>query len=408
MNYRARQIRSLWAKDRAQLQQDIINLQNSAEVQVVAQLEDKLREKQTALTRKQALLDNLVSLLGKNEVNSLADLQGFLQGKTLKEIFDQHQQDQAQFTEREAWYLEKHKDLKKDLKAQAETIANLKKDQEQKNQAIIGLNRSYEKLETRTSAQIREQGQTIELTQGKVKDLESQLLGLAQQKIANKKEAKILVEQLEQDWTQKQSEWEQQSQQQQDHFAQQLAQTRADYQQEIRELKTQLLNEKEQALDQTKTLAEQKLTEAQEVFDHYREAKEQELQAKTNKISQLEQWSQGQHERIRELETLEQNLSQEKANLSQELQEQKTFYQQQIRTEQETNQIQQETINDLNQQINQLNQILTNQKIKARQLLRTRERLINQNPNQDNISQSKTQITQEITLLNQILAHDQQ
>jgi hypothetical protein len=163
-------------------------LQNSAEVQVVTQLEEKLKTAQAqtkgaqAQTKeKQTLLDQTIALLGKSEIKTLADLQNLLKGQTLKELTTQ-------------------------LAQQSQQITSLKTDQAQKEQTIIGLNNSYEKLESSTSQQIKDQVETIKLTQQKIQELELQHLNLAKQKIANKKEAKALIEELEKQWKDKQKE----------------------------------------------------------------------------------------------------------------------------------------------------------------------------------------------------------
>jgi hypothetical protein len=123
-------------------------LRNSTDYQVVTQLEEKVKDKQK-------LLDNMVILLGKGEVKNLSDLQGLLKGKTLKELITQGEQELTQA-----------------------------------NQALAA-----KQNELKTSL---EKGQeTNQANQAKITELETQLLTLAKQKIANKKEAKTLVEQLE-------------------------------------------------------------------------------------------------------------------------------------------------------------------------------------------------------------------
>jgi hypothetical protein len=61
------------------LQQDIINLQNSTDIKVLEQTQEKLKEKTE-------LLDKTINLLGKNEVKTLIDLTNLLKGQTLKEL----------------------------------------------------------------------------------------------------------------------------------------------------------------------------------------------------------------------------------------------------------------------------------------------------------------------------------
>ena len=86
MNYRSRQIRSMWQRDiaakkqawQAQEQnykQDIINLQNSTDAKVIEQLEQDL-------TKQKDLLNQTIELLGKEEIKTLTDLQTLLEGKT--------------------------------------------------------------------------------------------------------------------------------------------------------------------------------------------------------------------------------------------------------------------------------------------------------------------------------------
>jgi hypothetical protein len=221
----------MWEKDRTSLQREILTLRNSTDYQVVAQLEKQVKDKQK-------LLDNMVVLLGKSEVKNLSDLQGLLKGKTLKELITQAEQALTQA-----------------------------------NQALAA-----KQNELKTSL---EKGQTTQRTyQAKITELETQLLTLAKQKIANKKEAKELVTQLETNWKEKQTEWETQAQSQQETYATALAQTKAEHQEEIRSLKQKSLQEKNQAVELATQQGEQKLTDAKQVFDRYRkeqEKKEREL-----------------------------------------------------------------------------------------------------------------------------------
>jgi hypothetical protein len=67
--------------ERQTLQQDIVNLENSADIKIVEQLKKKNQE----LSK---LLDDTVNLLGKEEIKSLGDIQNLLKGNTLKELTD--------------------------------------------------------------------------------------------------------------------------------------------------------------------------------------------------------------------------------------------------------------------------------------------------------------------------------
>ena len=90
MNYRSRQVRSMWGKDiatktqaweqeRRNLQQDILNLQNSTDAKIIEQLEKDLHQQKD-------LLNQTIELLGKADIKTLSDLSNLLQGKSLKEL----------------------------------------------------------------------------------------------------------------------------------------------------------------------------------------------------------------------------------------------------------------------------------------------------------------------------------
>ena len=133
MNYRGRQVKLMWERDiarreqnwtqeRQQFQQDILNLQNSTEAKIIEQLEQEVKKKQT-------LLNDTIALLGKEDINTLNDLQTLLEGKTLKNLI------------------------------------------QQKEKTIISLNNSYNKLETKTKSEIDKLKQLLQEKANKIKEL---------------------------------------------------------------------------------------------------------------------------------------------------------------------------------------------------------------------------------------------
>jgi chromosome segregation ATPase len=98
---------------------------------------------------------------------------------------------------------------------------------------------------------------------------------------------------------------------------------------------------------------------------------QRELQEKETKINQLTEWTEGQHNRIVELEANERNLSQAKENLQREnqvaretyyhnLQEQKTFFENKVQAQANQLQANEQTIAQLNQQITAQQENITN------------------------------------------------
>jgi len=185
--------------EKQQYQQDLLNLQNSTDAKVIEQLEKDL-------AKQKDLLNQTIELLGKTDIKTLSDLENLLQGKTLKQLINQKEktiiglnksyekleqkkQEQANQLEQQ---LEQTKErlafYQDNLKTKEGIIADYKKDLAQANQ-------SRERRKER-----------IELTQAKVSELESQLFNLAQQKLTNQKQAKELVNNLENQWQEKQKE----------------------------------------------------------------------------------------------------------------------------------------------------------------------------------------------------------
>ncbi len=215
MNYRARQIRSMWGKDtarkeqewaleRAQFQQDILNLQNSTDAKIIENLEQDLKKKQD-------LLNQTINLLGASEIKTLSDLETLLEGKTLKELKESHAQELEtkianrnseinslsqklnHLKEKTQFYLENLKtkesiisEYQQEIKAQEQNLTTLQKAKEK-------LTQSKDQLET-------ELNQNLSLKEAKISTLETNLLQLAKQKLTNQKQSRALVEQIEKEW----------------------------------------------------------------------------------------------------------------------------------------------------------------------------------------------------------------
>jgi hypothetical protein len=90
MNYREKQLRqqnkntiakltTAWDLEKQNLQQDIVNLQNSTDVKVLEQTKKQLEEKTD-------LLDKIIAMLGNEDIKNTSNLTNLLQGKTLKEV----------------------------------------------------------------------------------------------------------------------------------------------------------------------------------------------------------------------------------------------------------------------------------------------------------------------------------
>ena len=332
-----------------------------------------------------------------------------LRGKTLKELI-QSQEVQVQNRNNEINKLAEQLDQTKEklqfytdnLKTKESLITEYQAEIKEKDLNLTNLQTNQAQL-----SEIKEQIETelkrqLTLTQTKIADLENQLLNLAKQKLANKKEAQNLVNQLQNQWQEQQTEWETKQAQlveekarQQDYAAQVLAQTKAQHAEEVRSLKTRHRQEQ----TRTKEEAQQNLNEAKAVYDNYRHQKEQELQAKNLKITELQEWSAGQHNRILELENNLNLAETEKAQLQQEKQDiltrasesirEKegviTNLQNQLQASQQDGQTKQALINTLNEdkvslqgRVAELAQTLTRQRTVLERLLADREQELTQ------------------------------
>ena len=295
-----------WQQERHQFQQDILNLQNSTDAKIIEGLEVEVKKKQQTI-------NNLVNTLGSEDIKSLSDLENLLAGKTLKELKQTYQSEVSGLFEQLQAVKEKLQFYTDNLKTKEQIISDYQKDEkewkEYKNQAQNALQNWVE------WEQVKNQ---------KTQDLEKQLLNLAKQKLASKKEAKELVNQLQAQWQAKQAEWEserEQAQQQQDLAAQTLAQTKANHAEQVRHLK----HKHQQEQNRVKEKGEQKLAETKENLETKisslelkLEVNQRELTEKQTKINELTEWSAGQHNRILELETSLNLAGQEKANLERE------------------------------------------------------------------------------------------
>jgi hypothetical protein len=160
---------------------------------VVEQLKEQAAEQKKQTQDKQKLLDRMVETLGEEEIKNLSDLKTLLQGKTLKQLIDQKEQA----------IIGLNRSYEKLEQAQEKQAKQL----EQTNERLIfyqdnlktkeGIIEDYKKAVELSEAEQTRKTQIIELAEQKVNNLETQLLQLAKQKLASKKEAKALVEQLE-------------------------------------------------------------------------------------------------------------------------------------------------------------------------------------------------------------------
>ena len=331
MNYRGRQVKLMWERDIALkkqvwdqekqvLQQDILNLQNSTDAKIIENLEKDLQKKQD-------LLNQTINLLGSADIKNLTDLENLLAGKTLKALKQSYQTEISELFEQLQAVKEKLTFYADNLKTK-EQIINDYKNSEQ----------TWAEFKTKTQATLQKWVEWEQVKNQKITDLETQLLNLAKQKLATKKEAQKLVSQLEEQWKEKQAEWTQQAQRQQDFYAAQLAQTKAEHSEILKKNQT--------------------------------------------KITQLQEWSEGQHNRIlelenqasvrelkletnqKELEQREQEWVEQKQVLTnqhqQALQEQKTFFENKVQGLETQLQTNEQTIAQLNQQITAQQENITN------------------------------------------------
>jgi hypothetical protein len=409
MNYRGRQVKLMrerdlakksqeWVNKEQTYKQDIIALQNSTDAKIIERLEQDLN-----------LILNKWSWDGQNPKNAEEFLNKFVPWvneqienkktwtKEIKELKEEVK-DKDQLKDKLQFYTD-------NLKTKESIISEYQQELKEKDQNLANLKSQKEHLTQKTS------------------DLETQLLNLAKQKLKGKKEAQTLLTQIEAQWKEKQEQWEAQTQQQQDHAAQTLAQNKADHQEEIKALNQKHQQEQTQAVQQTQEQAEQTLKETKDHFETQisslelkLEVSSRELEEKQTKITELTQWSEGQHNRIVELETAERNLGQEKDTLAREkqaareahqtnLQEQKTFFETKVQGLENQLQTHQQTITNLTQQLQAKEEsltLLTQQNRTHQETIRTQTNRITQLEEYLRESQQDQQTKQtQITQLNQ-------
>jgi chromosome segregation ATPase len=136
----------------------------------------------------------------------LTDLENLLAGKSLKELKQSYQSEIKELFEQLNQTKDKLQFYTENLKTKESLISEYQQEIKEKDLSLTNLQTKQEQL-----SQIKEQIETelkrqLNLTQTKVTDLENQLLNLAKQKLANKKEAQNLVNQLQNQWQEKQTE----------------------------------------------------------------------------------------------------------------------------------------------------------------------------------------------------------
>jgi len=136
----------------------------------------------------------------------LTDLENLLAGKSLKELKQSYQSEIKELFEQLNQTKEKLKFYTENLKTKESLISEYQAEIKEKDLNLTNLQTKQAQL-----SEIKEQIETelkgrLNLTQTKITDLENQLLNLAKQKLANKKEAQNLVNQLQNQWQEKQTE----------------------------------------------------------------------------------------------------------------------------------------------------------------------------------------------------------
>ena len=160
------------------------------------------------LKKKQQTINNLVNALGPEEIKSLSDLETLLEGKTLKELKENYQQEletkinsRNQEINKLVEQLDSTKERLKfhqdNLKTKESIINDFKKEVIEKDQNLNTLQKAQEKLTKRKDQLEQDLNQNLSLKEAKINTLETNLLQLAKTKLANQKQAKALVEQIE-------------------------------------------------------------------------------------------------------------------------------------------------------------------------------------------------------------------
>jgi chromosome segregation ATPase len=176
-------------------------LQNSTDAKIIEQLEETIKKKQN-------LLDDTIDLLGKEDINTLNDLEALLEGKTLKELKESHAREletKIQNRNAEINSLAQKLDHTKErlqfftenLKTKESIINDFKKEVAEKDQNLTSLQNQQEKLTKRKDQLEEKLNHNLSLKEAKISELETSLFNLAKTKLANQKQAKALIEQIE-------------------------------------------------------------------------------------------------------------------------------------------------------------------------------------------------------------------
>ena len=174
-------------------------MQNSTDAKVIEQLEQDLH-------KQKELLNQTIELLGKTDIKTLSDLSNLLEGKTLKQLINQKEKTIIGLNKSYEKLEQKQKQQSQELNQELEqTRERLKfhQDNLKTKETII---EDYKKDLAKANQSRERRKERIELIQAKINTLESQLLNLAKQKLTNQKQAKELVNNLENQWQEKQKE----------------------------------------------------------------------------------------------------------------------------------------------------------------------------------------------------------
>jgi hypothetical protein len=165
-------------------------LQNSTDAKIIEGLEQENKKKQD-------LLNQTINLLGANEIKSLADLQTLLEGKTLKELLTDRETkitngnaEINKLAEQLNQSKEKLQFYTENLKTKESLITEYQQEIKEKETKQKNLATAHEQREA-------ELNHNLALKESKIANLETNLLNLAKQKLATKKEAQQLVSQIE-------------------------------------------------------------------------------------------------------------------------------------------------------------------------------------------------------------------
>jgi len=156
-----------------------LNLQNSTDAKIIENLEKENKKKQD-------LLNQTINLLGPADIKNLTDLELLLAGQSLKELKQSYQHEINKLASNLDQIKEKLQFYTENLKTKESIISEYQQEIKQKDLNYANLHAQHEELT-----------QAKELLSKKTSDQELALLNLAKQKLANQKQAQILVKQIE-------------------------------------------------------------------------------------------------------------------------------------------------------------------------------------------------------------------